>query len=110
VLVLNSLQVASYPIAAAALVVSLLTLYSMAKIWAGAFWGEAPASHPAGAQAPAQPDLFTKVALYAPMFLLAGLTLTIGLVTEPFLNLAVRAADQLMNPAPYIQAVLGSRP
>jgi multicomponent Na+:H+ antiporter subunit D len=110
VLVLNSLQVESYPIAAAALVVSLLTLYSMAKIWAGAFWGEAPAPQPAGARQTAPPDLFTRVALYAPMFLLAALTLTIGLMTEPFLNLAVRAADQLMDPAPYIQAVLESRP
>jgi multicomponent Na+:H+ antiporter subunit D len=82
----------------------------MAKIWAGAFWGEAPAPQPAGARQTAPPDLFTRVALYAPMFLLAALTLTIGLMTEPFLNLAVRAADQLMDPAPYIQAVLESRP
>ena len=110
VLVLNSLQIESYPIAAAALVVSLLTLYSMAKIWAGAFWGEAPDQHPAAVEQSPTPSLFTKTALYAPMFLLAGLTLTIGLMTEPFMALAVRAADQLMNPAPYIQAVLESRP
>ena len=110
VLVLNSLQIESYLIAAAALLVSLLTLFSMAKIWAGAFWGETPIDSEPGRSQPSPPNLLTKVALYAPMFLLAGLTLTIGLMTEPFMALAVRAADQLMNPAPYIQAVLGSRP
>ncbi len=110
VLVLNSLQIESYLIAATALLVSLLTLFSMAKIWAGAFWGEAPSDNEPGRIEPSPPDLLTKVALYAPMFLLAGLTLTIGLMTEPFMALAVRAADQLMNPAPYIQAVLESRP
>ena len=110
VLVLNSLQIESYPIAAAALVVSLLTLFSMAKIWAGAFWGEPPNPNSSSARLPSPPDRITMGALYAPMFLLAGLTLTIGLMTEPVMNLAVRAADQLMNPAPYIQAVLESRP
>ena len=110
VLVLNSLQIESYPIAAAALVVGLLTLFSMAKIWAGAFWGEAPHDRTPGRSRPSPPDLATKLALYAPMFLLAGLTVTIGLMPEPFMALAVRAADQLMNPAPYIQAVLESRP
>ncbi len=110
ILVLNSLQIESYPIAAAALGVSLLTLFSMAKIWAGAFWGDAPEPHAAGTNRPAPPDLATKTALYAPMILLAGLTLVIGLMTEPFMDLAMRAADQLMNPDPYIQAVLESRP
>ena len=110
VLVLNSLQIESYPIAAAALVVSLLTLFSMAKIWAGAFWGEVPDPPAEGTKPAPPPNLYTKTTLYAPMFLLAGLTVTIGLMTEPFMALAVRAADQLMNPAPYIQAVLESRP
>ena len=110
ILVLNSLQIESYPIAAAALVVSLLTLFSMAKIWAGAFWGEAPDSQSPNALPPSPPDRWSRAALYAPMFLLAGLTLTIGLVTEPFMELAIQAADQLANPAPYIEAVLGSRP
>ena len=110
VLVLNSLQIESYLIAAAALVVSLLTLFSMAKIWAGAFWGQPPSPNTSVSRQPSPPDLITKASLYAPMFLLAGLTLTIGLVTEPFMNLAMRAADQLMNPAAYIQAVLESRP
>ncbi|KPJ77338.1 MAG: NADH/ubiquinone/plastoquinone [Deltaproteobacteria bacterium SG8_13] len=110
ILVLNSLQIESYPIAATALVVSLLTLFSMAKIWAGAFWGEPPDSSTSTVAPPSAPNLFTKAVLYGPMFLLAGLTLTIGLMTEPFMALAVRAADQLMDPAPYIQAVLESRP
>jgi multicomponent Na+:H+ antiporter subunit D len=35
------------------------------------------------------------------------LTLTIGLMPEPFFDLATKAAEQLLNPADYIQAVLG---
>ena len=110
ILVLNSLQIESYLIAAAALAVGLLTLFSMAKIWAGAFWGEAPENHASGGSQLPPLDLLSKLALYAPMFLLAGLTVTIGLMAEPFMALAVRASEQLMNPAPYIQAVLESRP
>jgi multicomponent Na+:H+ antiporter subunit D len=38
----GGLEEASYPIVVVALLVSLLTLYSMTKIWTEAFWKEAP--------------------------------------------------------------------
>jgi len=49
---------------------------------------------------------FRKIALYLPMILLGLLTLTIGLMSQPFFELASRAAEQLLNPTAYIRAVL----
>ncbi len=43
------------------------------------------------------------------MILLGALTLTIGLMSQPFFDLATRAAEQLLNPAGYIDAVLGGK-
>ena len=109
ILVKSSLNQEFYVIAATALAVGLLTLFSMAKIWANAFWGEIPAqwAQPVASVSSASMPL---VALYLPMCMLAGLTLTIGLMAEPFMTLAERAAEQLLDPTAYIQAVLGDRP
>jgi len=108
VLIKASLGIQSYAIAATALAVSLLTLFSMAKIWAGAFWGAVPqtAEGPTKPTAPISPT--ARIALYLPMIVLALLTLTIGLLTEPFMELSLRAAEQLVDPQQYIQAVMGA--
>ncbi|MEW6720912.1 MAG: Na+/H+ antiporter subunit D [Thermodesulfobacteriota bacterium] len=102
-LVRAGLDLRSYAIVAAALVVGLLTLFSMTKIWAEAFWKPAPAKataegFPAGA------------ALYLPAALLAALTIAIGLWPGPLFDLAQRAAGQLTDPAGYIRAVLEGNP
>ena len=47
------------------------------------------------------------MALYLPMIILGMLTLTIGLMSEPFFDLATKAAEQLLDPTGYIHAVLG---
>jgi multicomponent Na+:H+ antiporter subunit D len=87
--------------------VGLLTLFSMAKIWAAAFWGALPqGAPPVGEATRFQLIPSKKIALYLPMIMLGLLTLTIGLMPEPFFELATRAAEQLLNPAAYIQAVL----
>jgi multicomponent Na+:H+ antiporter subunit D len=41
---------------------------------------------------------------------LVVLTVSIGLAAEPTFVLTLRAAEQLLNPALYVQAVLGARP
>ena len=46
------------------------------------------------------------VLLLLRMLLLALLTVIIGLMSEPFFKLATEAAEQLLNPAGYIHAVL----
>ena len=98
-----------YALVAVALAVSVLTLFSMTKIWALAFWEDSPALT-AGALADAARAIPapTLAALLAPLALLVALTVGMGLLAQPFLALAAQAAEQLMNPAGYIRAVLGA--
>ncbi len=103
-LVKASLETGAYVIAATALVVGLLTVYSMTKIWAEAFWKP----HPAGASPSLdQLDRGQRIVLVAPIAALAVLTMVIGLNPEPFVGFAERAAGQLLDPADYVRAVLG---
>jgi multicomponent Na+:H+ antiporter subunit D len=102
-LVRAGLEVEQYAIVATALGVGLLTLFSMTKIWAEAFWKEKPA---AGDEDAARTNQ-TGLPLLLPIIILATVTVSIGLITEPVFRLASQAAEQLLNPADYIQAVLG---
>jgi len=100
------LDVGSYVIVAVALVVGLLTLFSMTKIWAGAFWKPLPEDPTIG---DSEPLVRRPMALLlVPVLILALMTLTIGLFPEPFYQLAEFAAADLMNPSAYIEAVLGT--
>jgi len=99
VLVKAGLEKGSWTIVAAALVVSLLTLFSMTKIWAEAFWKAAPEA------TPEEPRLGG--ALVAPILALAAITVVVGLGAGPVLDLSLRASEQLMDPGVYIEAVLG---
>ncbi len=95
----------AYWLAGTALAVGLLTLFSMTKIWAAAFWKSPPEA--------VQTDAISRrdqVVLYSPIALLALLTLSMGFFPEIFLDLAMRTAHQLLDPTDYIRAVLGSRP
>ncbi len=102
VLVRAALEIGSWWIAAAALVTGLLTIYSMTKIWAEAFWKP----HPAG-EAAARPLAEAPAAMLAPIAALAAGTVVIGLFAQPFYVVAEGAAQQLLDPASYIAAVLG---
>ncbi|MCX7868504.1 MAG: proton-conducting transporter membrane subunit, partial [Terrimicrobiaceae bacterium] len=93
--------------AAAALVVGLLTLFSMTKIWAEAFWKKAAAGHEPRESALSARE---KVLLGAPVAALALLTLAIGFAPQILFGLSERAAAQLLNPEAYIQAVLRGQP
>jgi len=105
VLVQASLDAGAYLIAGVALVVGLLTIYSMTKIWGSAFWKP----HPSGMQ-PKLSSLTARdrAALLIPIASLATLTCVIGLFPEPFVQFAERAAAQLLDPSDYIAAVLGA--
>ena len=85
--------------AAAALAVGLLTLFSMTKIWAEAFWKKAPE--------PAQPSPHHQHLgwMVAPAVGMALATIVLGVAIEPFYSLMERAAEQLLNPAEYIAAL-----
>jgi multicomponent Na+:H+ antiporter subunit D len=87
-----------YLVAAVALVVSLMTVWSMSRLWEEAFWKPAP-THPA--QAP------LSRAILAPIVLLVGLTLGLTAAAGPVYALSLRAAGQLLDTPGYIHAVLG---
>lgn len=98
-LVKSALDQAAYLSTAVALLVGLLTLYSMTKIWAEAFW-KSPETPVDGA--PPVPRR-----MLVPICAMALVTLWISLFPGPLLGLATRAAGQLMEPSGYIETVLG---
>jgi multicomponent Na+:H+ antiporter subunit D len=103
ILIRAGLEVGQYGIVATALVVSLLTVFSMTKIWAEAFWKAEPDTD---AMDPGHnPPLSNFMGLVLPIAALAAITIIIGLFSQPFFELANDAANQLLNPNEYIQAV-----
>jgi len=95
-----AVDVGRYWLAGLALVVSLLTLLSMARLWDDGFWKPAP---------PEAVDAPLGVAMVAPITVLAMLTLALTLGAEPVFNVSLRAAAQLLQPDAYVHAVLGGR-
>jgi multicomponent Na+:H+ antiporter subunit D len=101
-LIQAGLEIGQYLIVGVALAVGALTLVSMTKIWAEAFWKPAAA--------PPASVIVSSHVLLLPIATLALLTVLIGLAADPMLALCLQAADQLLDPSYYIQAVLGGRP
>ncbi|MGE5571043.1 MAG: Na+/H+ antiporter subunit D [Rhodospirillales bacterium] len=97
-LIKAGLDAGSYVIVAVALGVSLLTLFSMMKIWTEAFWKPAPKRH---STAPRR----VGAGLWASTASLAALTLALGIAAGPAFDLSRAAAAQLVNPQIYIEAV-----
>ena len=96
-----------YVIVATALAVGLLTLFSMTKIWLEVFWKAPPRLPPESTAARVFGSRATYNLLLAPIVLLALSTIALSLAAEAILALSLRAAEQLMDPAEYIRAVLG---
>ncbi len=105
ILIKAGLEIEAYLIVAVALAVGLLTLFSMTRIWAGAFWRPFPDAD--GRPPSTRRSGFLTV---APVVGLAALTLLIGLWAEPLLEYCNRAAAELLNPSAYLTAVLGDGP
>ena len=99
----------SYGVMTVALVVSLLTMYSLMKIWISVFWSPATESAPAGAAAREQPGepLGGPLLMVAPTVVLAALTVVIGLAAGPLYDLSLRAAADLLEPSAYLEVVRG---
>jgi multicomponent Na+:H+ antiporter subunit D len=87
-----------YIMVGVALATSLLTLYSMTKIWQKAYWGEP--KHERIANAPYK-------AMLPSIAFLVIIGIVLGLGAEPFIDLCTEAAEQLMNRQEYISAVMG---
>ncbi|MBX3363826.1 MAG: Na+/H+ antiporter subunit D [Phycisphaeraceae bacterium] len=96
---------------AIALLVGIMTLFSMTKIWAEAFWkspGESADNENSHDDAPPAKPPRTPFTMLAPIAAMALLTVLIGLGAQPVFELAQRVTDDLLTPSRYIHTVLGS--
>lgn len=99
VLMQAAVDVGNYWILAAALITGFFTLFSMSKIFFYAFWGEEK-------PLPEKAKEIKYWKLLPSCFVLVLLSIGMGLAAEPMMEMALRAANQLMNPEIYIQAVM----
>ena len=107
VLIRASLEIHRFELAVVAAVVGLLTVYSMTKIWAEVFWKPAPDPVPTtGRQVPRKSSAW----MVAPVAGLTLLTILIGLGAEFVFQFAMQAAEDLIDPSRYVNAVTESRP
>jgi multicomponent Na+:H+ antiporter subunit D len=105
-LVQAGLALGQYSIVGVSLAVGMLTLFSMAKIWAEVFW-KAPPAAPGGGGASMHLIPRGRLALLlTPVAVLALTAVLMGVLAESVLALVTRAADQLLDPAEYINRVL----
>jgi multicomponent Na+:H+ antiporter subunit D len=103
------LEAEEYLMVAAGLVASLLTIFSMSKIWAGVFWGTADDPTPAMAEADAENRrLAVDPVTTAATAVLVVATLVVPIFGGAVYDLAERAAVQLLDSADYVEAVRGS--
>jgi multicomponent Na+:H+ antiporter subunit D len=97
---------ARYVLVGVAILVSLLTLFSMIKIWSGVFWSpatEAPENPPRPVGRLGGPAL-----MVLPTAALVVFGLAIALAGGPLYRYSQRAAADLLDPASYVSTVLGS--
>ena len=104
-LVDSGFGVGEYLVVGVSLLVSLFTVFSMTKIWSGVFWSPAeedprPALRPVG-------RLGGPVLMVLPTAALVAVSLVIMIAAGSLFALSERAARDLLDPADYIQAVLG---
>jgi multicomponent Na+:H+ antiporter subunit D len=107
-LITAGLALEQYLIVTTALIVSILTLYSMMKIWNEAFWKPLPESTVQLNKDEAVLYGNSKIgSLLFPIVILSLVAVIVGLAAEPMYSLALDAAEQLIDTSGYIQAVLG---
>jgi multicomponent Na+:H+ antiporter subunit D len=103
-LVQAGLTQGQFVMVAVSLAVSLLTLFSMIKIWNEAFWKESPLGN---REQQEELTLRKDWSWLLPIVFLAAVTLLISFAIGAVFQIAIRAGEQLMDPQGYIQAVFG---
>jgi multicomponent Na+:H+ antiporter subunit D len=100
-LIIAGLENGQYFIIAVALAVSLMTLFSMTKVWNEAFWKPPKDPSYADQQRPVSPWY------WVPSLMIVTLSVLLGLLANPVFEISQMAAAQLMDPSGYIEVVLG---
>jgi multicomponent Na+:H+ antiporter subunit D len=99
-LIIAGIESQQYVITGVAVWVSLITLFSMIKIWNEGFWKKQPGKETGE-------KISVPFTMLLPVILLALMTIGMGVFAEPFIEISTRAGEQLIAPDEYIQAVLG---
>lgn len=86
-----------YWLGAIGLVASLFILFSMIKLFMNAFWGEMLLSE--------EEEVGTTKGLLVPILFLTVVSLILGIGAEGIAGYVTQAAEELLNPSLYIQAV-----
>ncbi|MGR2739793.1 Na+/H+ antiporter subunit D [Billgrantia sp. Q4P2] len=112
VIVRAGIEAEAYVVTAVALLVGLMTLYSMVKIWNEVFWKTLPEDNLVPAEEVVAGDDSRMVPaslwlMYLPVAVLAVFALLIGIFAEPLMAMMNTIGDQLMHPQGYIEAVMG---
>ena len=95
----------SWVVTGVALGTGLLTMFSMLKIWGGVFWGEREKEP---ARTPQERDrLGAPVWMVVPTAALLVATIAFSVWAGPLYRIAERAGGDLLQPAGYVEAVLG---
>ncbi|MEM6280141.1 MAG: proton-conducting transporter membrane subunit, partial [Verrucomicrobiota bacterium] len=94
----EALREEAYFYAVVALLVGVVTLFSMIKIWGEAFWKETP--RPQGIEK-------FRIMQIVPIASLGAMTITIGFMVEPLFELSGRAAEQLLQSNPLYVEISG---
>jgi multicomponent Na+:H+ antiporter subunit D len=105
-LVAAGLAERQYAVVAVSLVVSLLTLFSMIRIWAGAFWSPPEDVALAEQSARRAPHLGGPRLMVVPAAALVACSLAVAAAAGPLYALSERAARDLLNRDSYIEKVL----
>jgi multicomponent Na+:H+ antiporter subunit D len=98
-LVRAGLEQERYVLVGTAVTVSLLTLFSMTKVWSEAFWKEPPVRPAPSGRLP--------LSLVVPSATLALLTCLLGLFADEALAVGTRLAEELLSHHAYVTAVMG---
>lgn len=110
VVIKAGLEIQEYFVVGIALLVGLLTLFSMTKIWNEVFWKDDPkGSENYQNQSYKLLSSYKKIMMFAPIIFLGVITVLIGVYAEPFYNFANNAANQLIDSTNYINSVLGMK-
>jgi multicomponent Na+:H+ antiporter subunit D len=97
-----SLESGAWVAAGVALAVGILTLYSMTKIWARAFWKPHPD--------PARRAPASSLSLAVPVAAMVGASVLVGVAPESLVALANDAAATVFDATEYRDSVLGGTP
>ena len=106
-LIQSGLEIGANLTVGVAILVSLLTLFSMTKIWAGVFWGTATEEPPRPLGLERNQMRNPRLMVWATSALVvAGLAFVVA--AAPLYELGLNAAATLVDPSAYVQAVMNS--